>query len=285
MNVFEPAVEQYPSEQRILMTDGGEDIEEDVEQYFEDDAWDEVGEIFETSKQNESNNRLATLLGIEEVQRQNRQKGDELLNAVARLDSDDYSFVPEESWKHTNVKNNAERYRETGVLGDEYVVTGKGIDLMRFVDEVQEWFQGSEYFEQEVLEAFSEDHEQIAESMGQEDDKASNQVASYLNDIVNVDPVEENPLSDRDYTDKIADKLRSLQGDRIKAFMALADDPDLSHTDLSGYLDVSSSTVGTWKNSEYGWRTTGLMEEGSNELTAMGEAFYEAAQNLYQERS
>lgn len=67
--------------------------------------------------------------------------------------------------------------------------------------------------------------------------------------------------------------------------MALADDPELSQTDLSGYLDVSSSAISSWKTNEYGWRTTGLMEEGSNELTVMGEAFYEAAQNLYQERS
>jgi hypothetical protein len=278
--------EQHPSEERFLMTDGGEDIENDVEQYFEDDAWDEVGGLFEASKQNESNSRLATLAGIDEVQRQNRVKGDEAVREVNNLDSESYDFVPaDDSWCLTNIRNNADRYKEAGVLGDEYVVTGKGIDLMRFVDEVQDWFQSSEYFEQEVAQAFSDDHEKIAESMGHEDEEASNQVASYLNDIVNVDPVEENPLGDRDYTGKIASKLRSLQGDRIKAYMALADNPELSHSDISAHLSVGSPTISDWKNNDYGWRATGLMEEESNQLTAMGEAFYEAAQNLYKERS
>jgi hypothetical protein len=273
--------------QNPLVTDGGTETDEIVDKYFEDELYGEIGDMFEASMQNQDNNRLATLVGLNHVVGDGLNRGKELVDLIDSLDpeEEDQGFVPENGFDRSNVKRNLGRYDDIDVVGKEYTLNGKGVDLLKFVNEFEEYFVGEQHFEDAFRNKMQDVPEMISEEMGHGDRQASNQVADYLNDLVEIRPIDGNPLGERDYTRNIANKLRSVQGDRLKAFMALADDPDLTYDDISANLDVTSSTVEGWSNDKYGWVNQGLVKEDSKELTDVGEALYNAVESLYDKRA
>jgi hypothetical protein len=254
-------------------------MNKELEELAQDPVLSEISWLMDASKRNVNNNRFATLRGIEEVQRNSRETGEELLRDVYHLD-EEYDFVPEGGFKFTNVKNNTERFEENGVVQpNSYLLNQRGMQLLDFTDEVEGVLKSPMNFQQASSEALSDLSKGVSKRMGQ--NGSHDEVEEYLSQFVDFTPVEDNPLVDGNYTTQVGNILNALAGDKLIGFMALADENDISYGEVAEELGYSASTIGEWVREQY--RDERLMHDDSRDLTPVGSEVESSITSFYNE--